>query len=120
MQVPPAFLKFELHHFVFLKDLPQYLLLLTKRNMKGVFPFRGKKSQGEQLQVLSVWHRLSLCGSSGPLSRDRGPRPPSSGPGSYSQPSSGAGHPGFTPRVLERVRFILIEFVRPIARQGLR
>lgn len=45
VQVCPAFQKFVLFHFTFMKDLHQYLCLLTKRNLKRNFAFmtKGKK-----------------------------------------------------------------------------
>lgn len=51
-QVSPAFQKFALHHFSFMKHLYYYLFFLTERKLERIFPFTKKAKSKNSVQHL--------------------------------------------------------------------
>ena len=46
--------KIHVSHFTFMKDLGQYLFLLTERNLKGIFTFTRKSKEQKDRSVLAL------------------------------------------------------------------
>lgn len=114
VQVSPAFHKFVLHYFAFMKNLHLYFFSLTKRNPKRIFAFRKKDEK--QKQHLAFVLQRAVTEAVHPEQWARPHQAPSPETTLRISPSAARA----STCGCEHLAFICIDFVRLLARWALR
>lgn len=113
----PFFQKFTLHHFTLMKNLHQYMFLLTKRNPKRIFTFTKRWESKSHIWLASQQPvTKGACAQERYQERERCPAP---SPGSTrSVTASSPRCAGPSHWVCEHLHCISVYILHPLARQS--